>query len=345
MFADVEKKCKLPQLRLCQVEVALNRFDLDLKGLRQKHVRNDEKRYEAQVREEERILRREARQERMRLRNASATKIQALVRSFFVRRHVLPSVLERKRIEELEGSRIALADSMLGLHQNIHDLAFLDEDRYREATRIQAWWRGVHARRIVQIVKLRNRLATLHRNLSKAATKLQTITRGRQARRGCMRLRLERERQKLQAERAANDKMMKAVIKIQSHVRRRAAIKYTTARKAEMAKELEGGREGHSTATPKEHSHEPRHRPAPANRKKRNAAETHGAHGGGATGGTQKRSGHHENSHENKERTELTAPTEHDIESPRRRSYTAVHSHKPKKHTSKKLNAAFQEVK
>jgi len=58
---------------------------------------------------------------------------------------------------------------------------------------------------------------------------------------GCFKLRKERERRQAQVKKMQSEKKVKAAIKIQSHVRRRMAIKATEARRELLAKELEGG--------------------------------------------------------------------------------------------------------
>jgi len=253
--ARAELKLSLTRLRQVQVQSARTQFNVDLTVLRETHVRNQEQRQDSQIKDKNRALRREAKQERIRLKHRNATKIQALVRSFFVRRQVLPIVLEAKRKEELEKSRVALTDTMLGLHQNIHDLAFLQEDRRSAATRIQAWWRGVLAKRLVAIIRLRHHLVKVGLRMAKAATILGAYSRGRQARMGCFRLRLEREERLMQAKRQHHDRMIMSIIKVQSHVRRRFAMKNIQDRKVELSKELEG--EGlsdhHEPRSPKIH--------------------------------------------------------------------------------------------
>merc|ERR1719265_1617585 len=103
--------------------------------------------------------------------------------------------------------------------------------------------------------------------MSKAATRIQTKVRAKQARKRCLRLRKQREEQKMQAERAANERMEKSVIRIQSHARRKAATKFTSARRAQLAKELEGDRaEADRAGGHKDHAGESGRR-APANRR------------------------------------------------------------------------------
>lgn len=245
--AEFELQCNLSKLRLFQVDDSLSHCQIEVTDLRDKHVRNDQRRKDLLVKEENRALRREAKKERMRMRHYSATKIQAFVRSFFARRFILPSVLEAKATEELKKSRVALAETMLGLHQNIHDLAFLELDQKQAATHIQAWWRGVLAKRVVAIVRIRFHLKLVHMQMAKSATRISSIARGRQARMGCFRLRREKEKRVQQAKKMQSDRMLKAVIKIQSHARRRAAITYTQARRAMLAKELDGDRGGSPT--------------------------------------------------------------------------------------------------
>jgi len=278
----------LPQLRLVQVDSALSQCSVGLTGLRQAHLRNEERRKEGLVREQTRARRREAKQERTRWRHKMATKLQSLVRSHFVRRFVLPTKIEMKESELLELSRVALKETMLGLHQNIHDLSFLDEDRDHTATRIQAWWRSVLSNRVVAIIVIRRHLDEVSRHMGKAATGISAMVRGRQARQDCFRLRTEREERMRKARRLQSDRMLKSVIKIQSHCRRRRAIMTTQARREQVAKELSGDENAGAAA---EARAETSRKPAsgPTGRRKRNAVVTDG-HGTSAD-----KRGHHAN--------------------------------------------------
>lgn len=327
---ELKTECTLPQLRLCQVDGAISQTRDGLKRLRQRHVSNENRRQDALVRERNRELRREAKQERIRQRHKYATKIQALVRRYFVRRFVLPVCLEEKAAAELETSRVALTETMLSLHQNIHDLSHLEEDRRQAATRLQAWWRGLLARRVVAIVRIRRHLAAVHVHLAEAATRISSMARGRQARMGCFHLRMEREERKLQAQRVASDRKLKAVIKIQSHVRRRAAALHTQARKAQMSRELDGDRGDGGVPLDSRDRVEPNRKSpqAAGGRRKRNA-ETHG--GSGNSGA---RRVHHEQA--SQAGALLVADADAEL---RRKSYGA-HGHKAKKSPTRKTQAA-----
>lgn len=328
---DLEFKGKLLQLRLLQVDGTLSDCNQELSDLRHAHIRSEENRKDALVREQDRARRREAKEERLKTRRISATTIQAHVRSHFARRFVLPDVLEAKATEELERSRIALTETMLGLHQNIHDLAFLEQDHQDASTHIQAWWRGVLAKRVVAIIIIRNHLNTVRTIMDEAATCISAIVRGRQARMGCYRLRMEKEKRMQQAKKMQSDRMVKSVIKIQSHVRRRAAIKATKARRAMLAKELEG-----DSGSPTSDARIEASRRAPdrgdRTRRKRNA-ESHG------NSTSRQRGGAHPESTSQAlpafEGGAMALPeTEHPAEL-RRKSYGANHVHKVKKVTRK----------
>merc|ERR1719408_1075570 len=104
--------------------------------------------------------------------------------------------------------------------------------------------------------------------MAQAATRIQAIARGRQARMGCFRLRREKEKRMRQAKKMQDDRMVKSVIKIQSHVRRRAAIRETQARREMLAKELEGDA-GTSPHEGRERSETIRKSPGRADRSRR----------------------------------------------------------------------------
>lgn len=278
-----ELKCHLLKLRQIQVNTARTQFNLELDRLRETHVSNEDRRQDALKKAEDRARRREAKQERIRKKHYSATKVQALVRSFFVRAFVLPSFLEAKAKRELKKSRMALSDTMLGLHQNIHDLAFLEEDRHVSSTRIQAWWRGVLAKRMVAIVLLRHHLIGVGMRMAKAATRIQAHARGRQARMSCKRLRKEREKRMAQERKKKHDRMVAAIIKVQSHVRRRSAVKRMQARREFMSKELEG--EGASAEARERGEGTSKRSPERGEKSRRRArVNTESGHGRGVTG-------------------------------------------------------------
>lgn len=326
----------LPQLRLVQVDNALSQCSSGLTGLRQAHLRNEERRQEALVREQNRARRREAKQERIRRRHHFATKLQALVRSHFVRRFVLPQKIELKESEELEKSRVALKDTMLGLHQNIHDLSFLDEDRDQTATRIQAWWRSVLSNRVVAIIMIRHHLDAVSRNMDQAATGISAMVRGRQARQDCDRLRTEREARMRKARRMQSDRMLKSVIKIQSHCRRRRAIMITQARRAYLAKELESdGNAGAVAEARAETSRKPAS--GPTGRRKRNAVVANENHAGTSTN----KRDHHDNVAKQGVITEdpKTVVIEADVADQQRRKSYGANVHKAKSKIPRKWQA------
>lgn len=238
--ADLELKSKLAQHRMLQVDDVLNECKAGLSELRSQHVSNEQRRQDALIREQDRARRREAKQDRIRARHANATKIQAGVRSFFARKFILPEFREAKEQQELMKSRLALADNMLVLHQNIHDLAFLDEDQHKAAVRIQAWWRGVLATRVVAIITFRNHLNAVGQIMARAATRIQAIVRGRQARSRATHARMEKERRIELARKHATDRKMKAVVKMQAHYRRMMAVRKCQARRARLAKDIDG---------------------------------------------------------------------------------------------------------
>jgi hypothetical protein len=225
------------------------------------------------------------------MRHVLATKIQAAIRSYLCRKYVVPHYREAKDAQELRKSRIALTDSMLGLHQGIHDLAFLEEDQRKAATRVQRWWRAVLTNRVIAIAMIRKHLNSVAQQLAQSATQVQAIVRGRQARMGCFRLRQEKEQRMQQAQKLAMDRKLKAVIKLQSQIRRLAAVKETQGRRARFAKDLEGDGRGTPTNETRDRG-EGKSKSSDRNRRKRNV-ESHGERSSPRKG-TAAHSGHQE---------------------------------------------------
>lgn len=238
------QKDKLAQLRLLQVDDAVSACKLQVSQLRDRHVRNAQTRRDGIIREQNRARRDEAKQERLRTRHKNATKIQALFRSHSVRRLVMPSVLEDKAQKDLAKSRVALADTMLGLNHTIHDLAFLEQDIRTAATRIQAWWRGVLGKRVVAIIVIRHHLNIVSMKMAEAATRISATWRGRQGRLGCQMLSMEKANRLKQAQAMAAARRVRAVVKLQSHARRRTAMAKMQERRAEVARLLEAENAG-----------------------------------------------------------------------------------------------------
>mmetsp|Transcript_152716 Transcript_152716/g.269553 ORF Transcript_152716/g.269553 Transcript_152716/m.269553 type:complete len:386 (-) Transcript_152716:57-1214(-) len=290
---DFEVQARLSEMRVMRVDDALNRCTLELKTVRKRHLDNRNERQQLKEREHQRGLRREARREQRRKEHKAATAIQSVVRSFFVRRFLLPNLLTQRAEEELRNSRIALKDKMLFLHQTIHHIAFLEEDKHMAAKRIQAWWRAILAKRVVQIVLIRKLLMEVHAEMSRAATKIQSIQRGKQARMGCLSLRMQREERMRQQQKEEDERLQRSVVKIQAHARRTFAQRWTQARRAELTRELEMGDSstghdrhgGHhsvnsSPTAAEAHSKTPRSQ-AKERRKREREREANAGHGAG----------------------------------------------------------------
>lgn len=215
----------------------------DLSDTRLRHAADAEHRLAIASIERAQVARWEAQRERERMLNETATKIQSVMRGFFIRKHVVPVEKQERQVLELTRGRIHLTEVMKDLRQTVHILIFQDGDKARAATVIQSWWRNVLARRVDAVLIIHKRLTEVYRRMDQAATLIQAHFRGGCAREGCALLRIEKVEREQQAEEAELARQNRSVVKIQSRVRTLFAFREAKARQRQLLLKLHGGDE------------------------------------------------------------------------------------------------------
>lgn len=112
------------------------------------------------------------------LRTNALIKLQARVRGYFVRKNVVvnlnASADERRFFAAL---RPALKTQLEELRHKVHGLQHSEEDRAAAATRLQAWWRAIAARRVLMVIRISERMQALFKQMARAATRIQATFR------------------------------------------------------------------------------------------------------------------------------------------------------------------------
>jgi len=308
---------RLRELRAARLSEELAYTMADLGKVRSLHKRNaDRRRREADAaREKER--RYQELLARQKIREEAATRIQAAVRRMWVVRFVLPEVADAYRLKLLEAGRVELAGSLMSLRHTMHGLLYLDDHVERAATRIQAWWRGVLAVRVVSVLRIRRKMEEVHEIMGRAAGRVQARARGLRGRAACRRMRREMEERRLKVEREEHERMVRMVIKLQTWVRcshaKREANRRRKRRSKELAAALDGSQMLRATSENVRRSLDPRgsnHASSPAaataaisasegdSHAQRGAAGADRKGGGGGQKGVHNgRSGHHAAGH------------------------------------------------
>mmetsp|Transcript_49263 Transcript_49263/g.107180 ORF Transcript_49263/g.107180 Transcript_49263/m.107180 type:complete len:256 (+) Transcript_49263:50-817(+) len=234
----------LAELSRQSVEAKIAALRGELKKVAVNHAANVRDREEWVAFEQRREQRLDDQQARQRRREEATVKIQALVRGGLFRRLVLPDLLARHREEELVVSRQLLSKTLVHMRQAIHDVAVIEEERAVAAIRIESWWRGVLARRVVGIVRIRNCFQNVGGALDCAATCIERRQRGIAARSLCRRLRREREEKLLQAKQQQGTNSRLAAVKLQTALRTFLVFRATRARRAKQVQALLGPGDG-----------------------------------------------------------------------------------------------------
>lgn len=165
------------------------------------------------------LLKRAAKQKR---RQEKVVKMQKQVRGWLVRRRFILSI-NKQTTEHINWAALLPKQLDLQLSQLqhlLHKIKYAPEDVIQATVRLQSWWRGVMARRMVVIIKLRLQIMAVLSRMEKAAVKMQARFRGRLAKNTwygkiCMAM-----AQKSITMQRAMHHGLKCVIKIQRNARR-----------------------------------------------------------------------------------------------------------------------------
>jgi len=241
-------KHTLSDARLQAVDLQLCRAEERLDEIRRVRAQNVERQQALACEADGWLAERDVRLERKRRMDTSAARMQSVARGFFVRCFVAPALRAEKDAQELERIREEMQEKMLHMRQNIHDIHFLHLDRERAALRLQAWWRSVLARRLVDLLRIRTKVLEVRRAMDVAATTIQAVQRGILGRQACIAVRTEREREERLAHEEELRMMANSLIKVQSLARRKQARKTVAKRRRERAKEIKAAEHAETEA-------------------------------------------------------------------------------------------------
>lgn len=173
-------------------------------------------------------------------REAAAFKIQRIARGYIIRGYLRKTVHDSYTVFLLQQTRVNMTEKLLQLGRHLHELKFLDEDKHNAATKLEAWWRGILARRFCKVAWLHQQVESRQAGIEKCAIALQAFARGRVARLYYNRYLEDREKQRIKEEVEAALYTERCAVLIQSHVRRLAAHSEAEKRRRMLWKELEG---------------------------------------------------------------------------------------------------------
>lgn len=160
-------------------------------------------------------------------RHELTLRFQTSVRRLLENKQII-GVINREVTEQLGLAAVLphqLREQLKGLRNTIHDMEYSAEDRVHAATRLQALWRAITARRVFRILRLAGRMRQAHSQMVASAMKIQAWYRAHKTRTRfrvqiLMNMGLKCSRQMEDLER-----FLKVVVLLQRSVRARLARK------------------------------------------------------------------------------------------------------------------------
>lgn len=152
-------------------------------------------------------------------------RLQGSVRRWLLRRRFFTTVDSSLMDHNALAAKLPhlLSDQLLKLQHNVHALVYRPEDHFRAVLRLQSWWRGVLAQRLMRILHMADKAAALQSRMHAAATRLQAWFRGvtQELRmREQIRINVERTRRQKQEE---IEHSLNCVFLLQSYLRAKLA--------------------------------------------------------------------------------------------------------------------------
>lgn len=122
--------------------------------------------------------------ERHKMEEAAASRLQAFFRSYFTRKAIMTALkVWQQREEVTDYLKQGLRVELWKLKQQCHDLQFKEGEQGSAATRIQAFWRGVLAKRLAHVLRASRLVEETRQQVHYAATLINAGARGRLGRR------------------------------------------------------------------------------------------------------------------------------------------------------------------
>ena len=143
----------------------------------------------------------------------------------------LIDMLEQQR---LHLAHRRLDEALLDLQHLVHDLHVGDADKEAAALKLQRWWRRVLAERVRKVVAYYASVREVKRRVEGAASKIQALYRGVCARRHVQEVRESKQAAEAEAERRMEQMKMHAILNIQNSYRKSVAVKQVQNLRAQM---------------------------------------------------------------------------------------------------------------
>lgn len=231
------------QIQSCQDELRAVRERREKRLERLRLIRERQREYESELKKN---------RELQKYRSDAATRIQALVRGYFIRKYFRLTVATKKEAQQLQCQRLQLNTQLQHLRHCVHDLQHVEAEQQDAAVHIQAWWRGILARHLVRVLHVHRRVQDIWDEMEGAATRIQSQLRGHSARN--MFKALEKEVRDAARKRARMELEMsnRSVLIIQRAARGFLGRKKAMRRRDFLRRELDNGDEepAHSKKTP-----------------------------------------------------------------------------------------------
>ena len=147
--------------------------------------------------------------------------------------HLVP-LLEVLEQQLLLNARYRLEQTLLDLRHAVHDLNIEDTDRLTACLRVQRWWRRVLAKRVMKVIAYYGTVRKVKRRVEDAASKIQALYRGVCARRCAQMIRESRQAAEAEAEARMEQMKLHAILNIQNSYRKSVAVKQVQLLRAQM---------------------------------------------------------------------------------------------------------------
>lgn len=160
--------------------------------------------------------------------------------------HLVP-LLELLEQQLLLNARHRLGQTLLDLRHAVHDLHIEEADRLAACLKLQRWWRRVLSKRVMKVIAFYGTVRQVKRRVEGSASRIQALYRGVCARRQVKTIRESRQAAEAEAERRMEEMKMHAILSIQNSYRKSVAVKQVQLLRAQMfaAMMSQGGAEAH----------------------------------------------------------------------------------------------------
>ena len=197
--------------KLTELEAAISRCRANLDEVREQRLFHQKRADEAQAKKDKVLdAARRVREQKMKVYNA-AVKIQSCTRGYFVRKIFAIARTSMEDCRQMREERVKFSNKLSTLRHAVHDLVYSQFDFSKAAVKIQSWWKGILARRVVMLITTYNQIVAFRKKVNDAASRIAAGYHGYIARReythllggAVERKKMERAREQLRLDKAA----------------------------------------------------------------------------------------------------------------------------------------------